>query len=398
MSEFWSEGVAQVTPVYIPAKDGLGRTWPALGRPANHTLFPVGRQQPTQNQPETSVLSTPAALLAATTQLCDEIAARPNQGETTLPREDLRRLAALGLLLAPLPTSHGGLGLGTEAAGNVYLLRILAALGGADLVLGRLYEGHVNALIFIAAYGTPQQLARAAQDCREGRWFGVWNTGPKEPLRLEGAAVSGSFTLLGAKNFASGAEFVQRPIVTAQRKDGTWMMTLPRMESPDVAPYLRFDRDFWHPLGMAATESYAVDFTGACLTPDDLIGAPGDMFRDPLFFGGTIRFAAVQTGAILRLHRLFAEWLDHGGRGSDPYQITRLGEDHPGRPGGSPLDRARRRRRSPMLVPRGKQRGHPAYAPHRRPHPPRHRAHRHRHHAPRHRRSRCPRPPPPQPL
>ena len=77
---------------------------------------------------------------------------------------------------------------------------------------------------------------------------------------------------------------------------------------------------------MEASESFGVDFTGAAVTREDLIGAPGDFYRDPLFRGGAIRFAAVQAGAILRLHRLFAEWLERGGRGSDPYQVARLGE------------------------------------------------------------------------
>lgn len=71
---------------------------------------------------------------------------------------------------------------------------------------------------------------------------------------------------------------------------------------------------------------FGVDFTGASVIRDDLIGAPGDFYRDPLFRGGAIRFVAVQAGAVLRLHRLFAEWLESDGRGSDPYQVARLGE------------------------------------------------------------------------
>ena len=39
-----------------------------------------------------------------------------------------------------------------------------------------------------------------------------------------------------------------------------------------------------------------------------------------------MRFAAVQAGAVLRLHVLFAEWLHRMRRGDDPYQVARLGE------------------------------------------------------------------------
>ena len=266
-------------------------------------------------------------LLHATQCLADDIAARPNRGATALPREDLHQLAALGLLRAPLSPAHGGLGLGLTQESHLPLLRLLSIVGGADLVLGRLYEGHVNALLLVANFGTDAQRVRAAQDCREGRWFGVWNTGRPEGMRLEPGPRNGhlTFVLQGAKTFASGAAFVQRPIVTAQLEGRGWQMTLPRMESPEVAGFAKFDRSFWHPMGMAASESFGVDFSGVTLHEDDLIGEPGDFYRDPLFYGGAIRFAAVQAGALLRLHRLFAQRLESAAS-TDPYQIARLGE------------------------------------------------------------------------
>ena len=272
-------------------------------------------------------------LLIAVMRLADEIAARPNRGDVALPDHDLIRLAELGVLIAPLPVEHGGLGLGTCAAGHMPLLRLLSVVGGADLVLGRLYEGHVNAILLIATFASSSQLARAAQDCREGRWFGVWNTGRREVLRLEPEPVNirQTYTLRGVKNFASGAGFVQRPIVTAQTTDGRWQMTLPQMDDPEVSTHISIDRSFWHPLGMAGSESFEVDFTGVRLDEDDLIGSPGDFYRDPLFYGGAIRFAAVQSGALLRLHQLFAGWLESQSdgpspRNKDPYQIARMGE------------------------------------------------------------------------
>ena len=77
---------------------------------------------------------------------------------------------------------------------------------------------------------------------------------------------------------------------------------------------------------MERSESYTIDLSGASLAPDDLIGAPGDFYRDPLFRGGAIRFAAVQTGALVRLSALFAEWLHTHGRSEAPYQVARMGE------------------------------------------------------------------------
>ena len=172
---------------------------------------------------------TASEMVAVARQFADELAARPNRGETEAPLEELKRMAKLGFLTAPLPTENGGLGMGTEPKGHHSLLRLLAAIGGGDLVLGRLYEGHVNALILIAAYGTPIQLANAAKDAHNGLLFGVWNTGASEPLKLEGG--NELYTFRGGKTFASGAAFVNRPLVTADCKDHGWQMALLRMES-----------------------------------------------------------------------------------------------------------------------------------------------------------------------
>jgi alkylation response protein AidB-like acyl-CoA dehydrogenase/protein-L-isoaspartate O-methyltransferase len=276
-----------------------------------------------QNQ-QRSACGTARELLRATQRFADTIASDSDRNGNEAPRAELKQMHALGLFSTPLSRAHGGLGLGTESGGHLPLLRILAAVGGGDLALGRLYEGHVNALILIASYGSPEQMERAAQDADAGLLFGVWNTGGREPLRLDGGPHMLSFR--GVKTFASGAAFVERPIVTAERDGGGWQMTLPRMDSPEILRAVTIDRGSWRPLGMQASESFSIDFTGARISADDLIGVPGNFYRDPLFRGGAIRFTAVQTGALLRLHRLFAQWLEHGGRGNDPYQIARLGE------------------------------------------------------------------------
>ncbi len=270
-----------------------------------------------------------AQLLADAQELADELAARPNLGLNTAPRRELERFAALGALTAPLPVAQGGLGLGTESgtetAGHPALLRLLAIAGSADLALGRIFEGHVNGILLVARYGSPEQLERLAEDTRNGMLSAVWNTGGPEPLRLRER--DGGFRLEGIKTFATGSAFIERPIVTAElvtaeNQGRGWQMTIPRMDAISTT----LDRSFWHPLGMESSESFQIDFSGATLAKDDLIGQPGDFYRDPLFFGGTIRFAAVQTGAVLRLHALFTEWLDDKKRSADPYQIARLGE------------------------------------------------------------------------
>ena len=259
-------------------------------------------------------------LLEDVRAFADEIAARPNLGLNTAPQRELERLAELGLLLAPFPPAYGGLGLGIEAGTQLALLRLMAITGGADLALGRIVEGHVNGVLLVCRYGTPEQIERLADDTRNGMLSGVWNTGGSEVLRLHRA--EDKYRFAGIKTFATGAAFVKRPIVTAELDGAGWQMTLPRMETLNAC----LDRSFWHPLGMESSESFQVDFSNGVISPSELIGNGGDFYRDPMFRGGAIRFAAVQAGAVLRLHAMFAQWLDDRRRGDDPYQTARLGE------------------------------------------------------------------------
>ncbi|RXH56781.1 SAM-dependent methyltransferase [Granulicella sibirica] len=261
------------------------------------------------------------ALLERTQEFADELARRPNLGLQAAPLREVERLGELGLLTAPLPRSEGGLALGVEPGSQGMLLRVLATVGGGDLALGRLYEGHVNGLLMVIRYGSPEQIKRLAEDCRRGMLSGVWNTGAKELMRIDPEG-DGVFRYQGMKTFATGAAFVRRPIVTADLPGHGWQMTMPRMEAMDV----KIDRSFWHPLGMESSESFGIDFTGERIEAEDLIGRPGDFYKDPLFRGGAIRFAAVQAGAAMRLHALFADWLRTTRRGEDPYQVARLGE------------------------------------------------------------------------
>lgn len=105
--------------------------------------------------------------------LCDELAHRPNLGLCAAPTYELQRCAEIGLLTAPLPVSEGGLGLGVGCSTHQMLLRVLAAVGGSDLALGRAYEGHVNGLLLVQRYGNDCQVARLAEDARRGLISGI---------------------------------------------------------------------------------------------------------------------------------------------------------------------------------------------------------------------------------
>ncbi|MDN3563218.1 acyl-CoA dehydrogenase family protein [Paeniroseomonas aquatica] len=234
------------------------------------------------------------------------------------PAEDVAALGEAGLLAAPLPPEHGGAGLGTDPAALAEALRLV---GRASLPLGRLYEGHVNALRLVLRHGDAAQAAAAAADARDGAFFGVWNTDvPGEILGLEPRA--GGIRLQGRKILCSGAGRVDRALVTARARPGD----LPQMVLVPLPPGERADLARWTAQGMRASATGAVDFTGLDLPATALIGPAGAYEAQPDFSAGAWRFAAVQAGGIEALAEALRDHLRRTERGGDPYQAARLGE------------------------------------------------------------------------
>jgi len=240
--------------------------------------------------------------------------------EGAFPDHSISLLKQAGLLAAPVPAAAGGESLG-DVDHSLELLQTLAQVGRGNLVVGRLYEGHVNALQLVERYGDAAQRRRWQADAVAGGLFAVWNTEAADGVKLHGDG-SGAYRLAGAKTFASGCGKVDRALVTAARDDGGWQMTI-----VDCAAYApREDRQFWKPLGMRATASFRADFSGVRIDAGDLLGQPGDFYAEPAFSGGAIRFAAVQQGGIEAVFDETRRFLAGLGRTDDPHQRMRLGE------------------------------------------------------------------------
>ena len=90
------------------------------------------------------------------------------------PLAEVEALAETGLLTLPFSPSFGGGGLACGEAAARILPMALRVLGRASLPLGRLYEGHVNAIRLVESYGSIAQRARMADEARRGASFGVW--------------------------------------------------------------------------------------------------------------------------------------------------------------------------------------------------------------------------------
>lgn len=288
------------------ASDRDGESWP--GRVAPDVRELIGR----------------AAGLVERLQESAATIDRPD-GFPTAALDDLHRA---GLLAAPLAESLGGAALGLDREGptrpgtTFALLRVLEEVGRGNLALGRIYEGHVNALLLIQRFGRGDQVAEWAALARSGELFGVWNSQAGDGVRFGDPDEHGRVEVRGAKTFASGAGQIARPIVTGALGDGRSQMAVVPLDEVEV----RVDRSGWHPLGMRASASHRVEFPAARIDGRRcLLGPPGAYLREPWFSSGAIRFAAVQLGGAQALLDATVASLREWGRADDPYQRARVG-------------------------------------------------------------------------
>ena len=230
------------------------------------------------------------------------------------PLDEIGALHRQGLLAAPFPSRTGGHGLGV---GDPDRCRdVLAAVGRGSLPLGRLFEGHVNAVALVTRYGNDANLGLLLREAEAGRPSGVWMAGP--PLRLE--RTGGRYVLHGKKLLCSGAGHFERPLVAADF-DGGSVMVIPRVADP-----ARIDTSAWTAQGMRATATGTVDFGGISVGEEEMAGRPGDYLRSPYFRGGAWRVIAVQLGGLAALLEHYRRQLGESPHREHPVQLARYGE------------------------------------------------------------------------
>lgn len=289
------------------------------------------RQQPSRDRPPAPFdIQTDAStdlasvdLLKVATEIADQAAVNAPLVDRNggFPASDFARLADTGLLVAPLSSDFGGVGLGFQSDQMGLTLQVLKQIGRGNLSLGRVFEGHVNALQLIQTFGTDDQIRRFAADAFARKAFGVWNAEATDGVKLH--PIEGDrYRIEGSKTFCSGCGYVERPFVSGALPDGSWQMCIVPIEQVEVD----VNPDWWQPPGMKASASYKVDFTGVEVGAHMLLSAPGDYFRQPWLSGGVVRFAAVQLGGAEALFDATRQYLQDLGRTDHPHQQARLGK------------------------------------------------------------------------
>lgn len=234
------------------------------------------------------------------------------------PADSVARLRETGLDRHFAPPDSGGETFVHAAAEHHTLMHALRLVGRADLSLGRIFEGHVNALKLFDWYGTAEQKAHLRTQLRHGAFFGVWATEapPGVTLTEDGDRPR----LSGAKVFATGAGSLSHAIVTAKTPSGsTQLVIVPANEGA------RTDLSAWRVRGMRATASGRYDLDGLMPQRQDLLGAPDDYAREPRFTAGAWRFLAVQLGGIEALLADTRLAMSEAAR-ADPLQRAKFGE------------------------------------------------------------------------
>lgn len=194
------------------------------------------------------------------------------------------------------------------------LLRLLFRAGRHDIALGRLFEGHVDALQILCRYGADGDLQSLRDSGAAPPLLGVWNAeGPDHHLTLDGERIA------GGKSYASGAGILTHALVTTDA--GTPFVQLHLIDLKTAPPDT--DESWWNVAGMRLSETHRVFWNGATARR---IGTPGDYEREPWFSGGALRFTAVQAGGIAGLGDAVRDHLIGLGRQNDPVQQRRLGE------------------------------------------------------------------------
>jgi len=212
--------------------------------------------------------------------------------ESAAPDLEVEALGRNGLLTAPFTPAFGGVGLSSGQTAARELPRCLSALGRASLPIGRLYEGHVNAIRLVETYGSAAQKLGMSDEARRGALFGVWAADDiphSLVLRREGHG----WRLEGRKIFCSGASLIRTPLITAKDEEGHV-----RLAIPSLPPDRPVDLAAWTAQGMRASLTGTVDFSGLQVRDDEIVGEPGDYHREPDFSGGAWRFLAVHLGGM----------------------------------------------------------------------------------------------------
>lgn len=174
-------------------------------------------------------------------------------------------------------------------------LELVRRVAAADSSVGRIYDGHLNAVERLAVQAPETLRERELPAVAGGRLLtGVWGGDPAPgegpPARV--IADRGRVVLRGVKTFCSGAGGLDRALVLARGED----------EHPPLAVWIdvadaervEVDRGWYRGAGLRASESHRVAFHDAPVLGQ--LGPPGALAAQPWFARDALRTCASWAG------------------------------------------------------------------------------------------------------
>jgi alkylation response protein AidB-like acyl-CoA dehydrogenase len=166
-------------------------------------------------------------------------------------------------------------------------LDVLSTWAARDLSLGRLAEGHVDALAILAEAGM--------EPLGDSATYGVWaarsRSGGTSAIR-----VPGGWELSGRKEFCSGSGLIDRALVTADTSEGYRLFDIALDEHVAWA-----NHESWPAIGMADSVSETLEFSGPVLPESSVVGGPDFYTNRPGFWFGAAGVAACWYGGAVGL-------------------------------------------------------------------------------------------------
>ncbi len=212
-----------------------------------------------------------------------DAAPHPTFPESAIVR--LERTGALAFNAAP----------GTRRPPAAEELGLVRRVARADGSVGRIFDGHLNAVERIAVQGPPGLREReleavAAGELRAGVWGGdpVPGEGPPATVLDRG----GTQVLRGVKTFCSGAGGLHRALVLARAEHGgpPLLVWIDMTDSERI----EIDESWYRSHGLRASVSHRVVFDDAPVMAQ--LGGPGSISELPWFARDALRTAASWAG------------------------------------------------------------------------------------------------------
>ncbi|MFF3361886.1 SfnB family sulfur acquisition oxidoreductase [Streptomyces misionensis] len=280
------------------------------------------------------VIADDAEALTVAAALAKEFraGASARDAERRLPRAEVDKLSASGLLAVTVPAAHGGADVGALTLAEIFRL-----LASADGSLAQIPQSHFVYVNVVRRQGTEEQRKFFFAEVLAGRRFGnaqsEAGTRHVQDIRTRlTPRPDGSYVLTGVKHYATGALFADWIPVLARAEDDELHVAYVPRDAPGLTVI-----DDWDGMGQRTTASGTVRLD-AVPVPADRVLPHHLTFHGPQLHGAVAQLlhAAIDTGiaggalteAAAFVRTKSRPWFESGTEtvAEDPLLIQRFGE------------------------------------------------------------------------